>query len=503
MGALDKRLYTSHHTPTDAVSQLEPDCVKLACPGCWWPSAARLSLLRYCTHTPHPCTVLTTAHNIHTRPPDAPARLVYQRTLMNPYCIPDLRRPRHHKGNQGRLAFPVTRSGTGVDLPGVGRRDMSDQEDTPTAQAARGGSSSRGARARSDDDRGRPWNRRDFIPGDDPGWARCTVKRHEDFPRHIFRLFLLLGIQFRWLLTRGALGSALVTPAEAGIDDAKERAWMDTYETDRDTLEDVLYRRLEWLWAPFTDDLKVFQKHNASQPLCAQKVWEALLTAFPLDHKRMQTALLARELARLMRWDVGTTRAINLHFSSITELHHTLNFICELSMEDVLQSVLLATLRASPNASLRAAYHTVLDALDEEKDLTFALIQDHCAREIRRSTRKPDRRGPARGDDRHFVRPSTGTPSRAAVHRRQDFPRNDPGDISVFLCNILEVNNIKPKRVLKAKNLPTNDMQDAFAIQALFEADAPYMPEKVASDTDASGTDPSSIDSQASDASDD
>ena len=247
----------------------------------------------------------------------------------------------------------------------------------------------------------------------------------------------------------------------------------------------------------------MFQKHNASQPRCAQKVWEALLTAFPLDHKRMQTALLARELARMMRWDGDTTRAINLHFSSITELHHTLNFIGELSMEDVLQSVLLATLRASPNASLRAAYHTVIDAVDEGKDLNFALIQDHCARESRRSMREPDRHGPARGDDRRFVRPQSGTPRRAAVQRRQDFPRNDPGDISVFLCNILEANNVKPKRVLRAKNLPTNDMQDAFAIQALFEAAARFMPETVASDTDASGTDHSPIDSQASDASDD
>jgi len=81
MDALDKRLYTSHHAPTD-----EPDCVKLACHGCCWQSVARLSLLRYCTHTPHPCTILTAAHNIHTRPPAAQARLAYQRTLMNPYC---------------------------------------------------------------------------------------------------------------------------------------------------------------------------------------------------------------------------------------------------------------------------------------------------------------------------------------------------------------------------------------------------------------------------------
>ena len=380
---------------------------------------------------------------------------------------------------------------------------MSDQDDTSPAPAAHGGSSSRGVRSRLEDDRGRPWNRRDFIPAEDPAWARCMVKKHEDFPRHIFRLFLLLGIQFRWLLTRGTLGKALVTAEEADIDDAKERAWIDMYDTDRDTLEDVLYRRLQMFWDPFTDALKVFQKHTASQPRCAQKVWEALLAAFPLDHKSMQTSLLARELARMMRWDGDTPRAVNLHFNSIVELHHTLNFIGDLSVEDVLQSVLLATLRASPNASLRAAYHAVIDAVDDDKELTFALIQDHCAREIRRTTREPDRHGPARGDDRRFVRPQTGTPRRAAVQRRQDFPRNDPGDISAFLCNILEANNVKPKRVLRAKNLPTNDMQDAFAIQALFEAAARFMPETVASDTDASGTDHSPIDSQASDVSDD
>jgi len=37
--------------------------------------------------------------------------------------------------------------------------------------------------------------------------------------------------------------------------------------------------------------------------MCAQKVWEVLLTDFQLDHKHMQTVLLAREIARMMRWD--------------------------------------------------------------------------------------------------------------------------------------------------------------------------------------------------------
>ena len=57
--------------------------------------------------------------------------------------------------------------------------------------------------------------------------------------------------------------------------------------------------------------------------------------------------------------------------------------------------------------------------------------------------------------------------------------------------------------VPEAKNLPTNDLQAAHVLQALFEAALPCMPETVASDTDASGTDPSLIDSQGSDASDD
>ena len=116
---------------------------------------------------------------------------------------------------------------------------------------------------------------------------------------------------------------------------------------------------------------------------------------------------------------------------------------------------------------------------------------------------EPDRHGPARGDARRFVRPQTGTPTRTAVPRRQDFSSDRPGDISAFLCNILEANNVKPKRVLKAQNLPTHDLQDGHALNALFQAALPYMPETVASDTDASGTDHSLIDSQASDASDD
>ncbi len=360
--------------------------MKLALNGCsFLQNTVRLSLQRDRTYNPHPCTVLTAAHNIHTRPPEAPARLAYQRTLMNPYCMfypVDLASERIGALSRSHAAGPASTS------------LVSDAKTCPTRKTLR------------------PLQQPVVAPALAGALVARTIADVLGIAAILLHhLTILAGLAVLSRSTKISLVTSsasfcssasnsggcsrvahlavLVTEAEAAIDDAKERAWMDTYETDHDTLEDVLYRRLESLWAPFTDALRVFQKHNASQPRCAQKVWEALLTAFPLDHKRMQTALLARELARMMRWDGDTTRAINLHFSSITELHHTLNFIGELSMEDVLQSVLLATLRASPNASLRAAYHTVIDSVDEGKDLNFALIQDHCASESRRSMREP------------------------------------------------------------------------------------------------------------------
>jgi hypothetical protein len=73
---------------------------------------------------------------------------------------------------------------------------------------------------------------------------------------------------------------------------------MSVYEHEHDLLEDTVYHRLVSLWSEFSDAYAVFDQHGP-----AQHVWEALLTTFPLKHKRMQTVLLASEIGRLMAWD--------------------------------------------------------------------------------------------------------------------------------------------------------------------------------------------------------
>jgi hypothetical protein len=53
----------------------------------------------------------------------------------------------------------------------------------------------------------------------------------------------------------------------------------------------------------------------------------------------------------------------------------------------------MATLKASANRTLRDAYHNILDDLDDDKELKFALMQQACARQFRRASdheRRPD-----------------------------------------------------------------------------------------------------------------
>jgi hypothetical protein len=183
---------------------------------------------------------------------------------------------------------------------------------------AASGGAARCERDRCDlEERGRIWKKTDF-PTDD-ALRQCRVHRHEDLPCHIYLLLDILGLQFRWVLTRVGIGRTLVSGEERDVDDHKEHAWMALYANDRDVLEALLYRRLKTLWHACTDALAIFSKHRVGTELCGQKVWEALLSAFPLNHKCMQTVQLAREFSRLMAWDGHSKADVDRHFSDVSD----------------------------------------------------------------------------------------------------------------------------------------------------------------------------------------
>jgi hypothetical protein len=160
-----------------------------------------------------------------------------------------------------------------------------------------------------------------------------------------------------------------------------------------------------------------------------------------------------------------------------------MGYIGNLSIEDVLKSVLMATLKASNNSFLRA-YHKVLDDLDDEKDLTFALIQDVCARQFRRH---PDELPPAA-----WNRDPPGTPKCTlgpSVATRKTRPQTgDPVSVSAYLCNFLDDHGVKPAKVLKKAGLRNENPADWHsddAVRALYTASLPFMPQSLYTDSEA------------------
>jgi hypothetical protein len=327
-----------------------------------------------------------------------------------------------------------------------------------------------GARARRPEGRksSRAWRPADFpAPSSFTG---CTVRCHEDVPRHICRLFQALGIQYRWVLTRGPLGRELLKAEDLVIDDAKEESWMAVYEHERDLLEDTVP---PCLWSEFSDAYAVFDQHGPAQLLCAQQVWEALLAAFPLKHKRMQTILLARKIGRLMAWDGDSKNAVNTNFGKVGDIRRAFDYMGTLTFDDFFRSIILATLKSSNNRAFRTAHDQILDDLDDDKDLTFAHIQTVCARQFRRTKER-------HSDPPHVSDIPRDTQCTSPVKHEQynKYKRQEGNDLAVFLCNTLEKHSEQPGKVLCRAFLAGAEWT------ALFMAAQKHFPRSVPSDTD-------------------
>ncbi len=78
-------------------------------------------------------------------------------------------------------------------------------DDTPAARGTPLGGRARRPEARKSS---RAWRPADFPA--QSSFTGCTVRCHEDVLCHIYGLFQALGIQYRWVLTRGTLGSEVV-----------------------------------------------------------------------------------------------------------------------------------------------------------------------------------------------------------------------------------------------------------------------------------------------------
>ena len=163
---------------------------------------------------------------------------------MNTYSNSDLRRIPSLTRVGPHRALALTRNDADVDFLGLRLNNMhcSDQEQD-TEDVSPAPRRSFGVRAhcsdvlRDDSDScSRACLRAEF-----PAislFINCMVKFHEDVPEHIRGLFQALGIQYSWILTRGASAAPLsYITADLVIEDVKEAVWMVLHEHAHDLLE--------------------------------------------------------------------------------------------------------------------------------------------------------------------------------------------------------------------------------------------------------------------------
>jgi hypothetical protein len=115
------------------------------------------------------------------------------------------------------------------------------------------------------------------------------------------------------------------------------------------------------------------------------------------------------------------------------------------------------------------------------------MLQQTCARKFRR--------GQDRGDDRRHdqpaIRPATQSREHKDFLRPKDLSRSKHGAVTAFLCDFLVERGVTPVKVLKTAGLPHathDDWRDTDAVQALYTAVDPFMPDTVVSDTDSAAT---------------
>jgi len=108
---------------------------------------------------------------------------------------------------------------------------------------------------------------------------------------------------------------------------------------------------------------------------------------FPSLTSACKIQLRAREFSRLMTLNGDTVDAVNDHFLKVSSTRKVFSYMKTLASDDEFRAVILATLKASGNPALRAAYNKIIDDLDDAETLTCASIQTVCSRQLRRRHR--------------------------------------------------------------------------------------------------------------------
>ena len=149
----------------------------------------------------------------------------------------------------------------------------------------------------------------------------------------------------------------------------------------REKLEQAVYNLIKDLWKSFPEADVLFRKTTTTSPRCADAIWAALLTEYPLDASHLKYKLLSEEMSRVVKPPTTHTNFFKYKADQVDAETHLKRFT--FTLNETFAAVQLSSYRSSGNAVLKTAYDKVMTKLEADSKLQLSTtlinqVTDKC-----------------------------------------------------------------------------------------------------------------------------
>lgn len=172
-----------------------------------------------------------------------------------------------------------------------------------------------------------------------------------------------------------------IPPEAKTSDDAQEQVWMHAHGPWREKLEQAVYNLIKDLWKSFPEADILFRKTTTTTPRCADAIWAALLTEYPLDASHLKYKLLSEEMSRVVKPPITHTKFFKYKADQVDAATHLKRF--SFSLDETFAAVQLSSYHSSGNVVLKTAYDKVMTKLETDPKLPLSTtlinqVTDKC-----------------------------------------------------------------------------------------------------------------------------
>ena len=224
------------------------------------------------------------------------------------------------------------------------------------------------------------------------------VNTPDDIAHLAYELVRQLGNNYSWVITLATSYVKFLSRADRVQCEDARATFLATYNAlAPSTLQHYVYQRLDVAFSNFSEVGQVFVNITSGEPDCATQCWEAILRLYPLDSVLMTHLQLARCVSGAVAGPVSSQHSdVQAWFTQMIKLRRQFYADSKFSLDDLMASLMLASLGSSDDPYLRAASVAIKTSIEhahaEDPDdvtLDFASIKTITVNKVRH------RNGPA------------------------------------------------------------------------------------------------------------